>query len=131
MSEKGVFKSIIECRCPECRTGKMFSNPAYKLAKFGAMPVDCPQCGYRFEREPGYFFGAMYVSYALSVGIFLTTVVTLLLVLGDPSLQTYIITVGVVSLLLYPFTFRYSRVIFVYAFSGAKYDPKKGLEKVR
>jgi hypothetical protein len=64
----------------------------------------------------------------LSVAIFLTTVVVLLVVLGDPSLQTYIITVGVVSILLYPFTFRYSRAIFVYAFSGAKYDPKKRLK---
>ncbi len=129
MSEKGVFQSIIECRCPECRVGNMFTHAPFHLAKFGKMHQDCPQCGYRFEREPGYFFGAMYVSYALSVGIFLTTVVVLLLILGDPSLTTYIVTVGVVSLVLYPLTFRYARVIFVYAFSGAKYDSAKGLNR--
>jgi hypothetical protein len=27
----------------------------------------CPVCGLRFEREPGYFLGAMYISYALGV----------------------------------------------------------------
>ena len=33
------------------------------------MSKRCPACGLKFEREPGYFFGAMYVSYFLSVGI--------------------------------------------------------------
>jgi hypothetical protein len=27
----------------------------------------CPDCGLPFEREPGYFLGAMYFSYALAV----------------------------------------------------------------
>ena len=27
----------------------------------------CPVCGLRFEREEGYFLGAMYISYALAV----------------------------------------------------------------
>ena len=29
----------------------------------------CPVCGLKFEREPGYFLGAMYISYALALGI--------------------------------------------------------------
>ena len=29
----------------------------------------CPVCGLVFEREPGYFLGAMYFSYALAVFI--------------------------------------------------------------
>jgi hypothetical protein len=36
----------------------------------------CPACGLRYEREQGYFVGAIYVNYAL------TTVVTLGTVLG-------------------------------------------------
>ena len=121
MSEKGVFQSIIECRCPQCRKGEMFISAPYNLKRFGEMHEDCQHCGYRFEREPGYFFGAMYVSYAISVGIFLGTILALFIILGDPSLQTYIISVVVVSLFLYPLTFRYSRVIFIYAFSGTKF----------
>jgi hypothetical protein len=31
------------------------------------MHAACPSCGLRFEREPGYFLGAMYYSYALSL----------------------------------------------------------------
>jgi uncharacterized protein (DUF983 family) len=29
----------------------------------------CPDCGLRFNREPGYFLGAMYISYALGLGV--------------------------------------------------------------
>ena len=27
----------------------------------------CPVCGLKYEREPGYFLGAMYISYALGI----------------------------------------------------------------
>jgi uncharacterized protein (DUF983 family) len=29
----------------------------------------CPACGLVFNREPGYFLGAMYISYGLGLGI--------------------------------------------------------------
>lgn len=32
------------------------------------MNATCPVCGHRFEREPGFFQGAMYVSYGLGIG---------------------------------------------------------------
>ncbi len=31
------------------------------------MYVHCPVCDLKFEREPGYFLGAMYISYVLGV----------------------------------------------------------------
>ena len=29
----------------------------------------CPICGLRFNREPGYFLGAMYISYGLGIAV--------------------------------------------------------------
>src|SRR5205085_4255759 len=49
-------------RCPHCRTGRIFSG-------WLQMNALCPVCGLRFEREPGYFLGAMYFSYPLSIPI--------------------------------------------------------------
>ena len=47
--------------CPRCRRGPIF-------ASMWAMNEDCPDCGLDFERgEPGYFTGAMYVSYGLAI----------------------------------------------------------------
>lgn len=125
MKERGVLPAVIEGKCPRCRTGEMFTHSLVSL-KFGHMHDTCPVCGHKFEQEPGFFYGAMYVSYGLSVGIFLTAVFILYFFGGDPSLETYIITIATVALLLYPVNFRYSRILFIYMFSGIKYDPQKG-----
>ena len=52
--------AIVRQRCPRCLKGKVFSG-------LFRMNENCPECGYRFEREQGYFLGAMYASYFISV----------------------------------------------------------------
>lgn len=125
MSKESPLQAVLEGKCPRCRKGDMFQYPLYRLTKFYKMHDHCPHCGHQFELEPGYFYGAMYVSYALSVGIFLTTVFFLYLFFDDPSLETYLLTVVVMALLLYPLNFRYSRILFAHVFGGVKYDPSK------
>ncbi len=71
----------------------------------------------------------MYVSYGLSVGLFLTTAFVLYFFLGDPQLHVYLITIGVLSAITYPINFRYSRLIFLYLFGGTKYDARFTLEQ--
>lgn len=129
MSEKGIFQAILKSKCPQCREGDMFENAAYDLKKFGKMPDNCPHCDFRFEREPGFFYGSMYISYALSVGIFFTMFIVVKILVPDPTLLTYIIAVAIGALLLYPLNFRYSRVIFVNLFGGAKYNSSKAEPK--
>ncbi|MEO9999723.1 DUF983 domain-containing protein [Ekhidna sp.] len=78
------------------------------------MHANCPSCNLRYEKEPGNFYGAMYVSYGFSVGIFLVTAFILYHFFSDPTLSVYLITISLVALVLFPFNFRYSRVIFLY-----------------
>lgn len=125
MKRKSALSAIIRLKCPQCREGDLFSEPVYKLSKLGDMPVNCDKCGFHFEREPGFFYGAMYVSYALTVGVFLASVLTLYVLFEDPSINTYVAFIVIVSILLYPFTFRYSRVLFLNIFGGAEYVPPK------
>ena len=87
------------------------------------MDRTCSKCGLQFEVEPGFFFGAMYVSYAISVALFVTITLVLYNFFGDPDLWVYITTVAVASAVLYPLTFRYSRIIFLHIFGGIKYNP--------
>lgn len=124
MSEKGVLQAVLEGRCPKCRRGQMFIGSAYNLNKLAKMNKNCPHCGHQFEMEPGYFYGAMYVSYALSVGIFLVTTFLLYIFFDDPSLTVYLLSVSIVALLLYPLNFRYSRILFAHVFGGVTYDPE-------
>ena len=47
-------------RCPRCGARSLFRT-------WFAMYERCAVCGLRFEREQGYFLGAMYINYGVSV----------------------------------------------------------------
>lgn len=100
----------------------MFQNAAYS-PRFVQMFENCPHCGLRFEVETGFFWGAMYFTYAFSVAIFLTVYVALTVLLTDPPLWQYIAGVLAVNAVLFPLLVRYSRVAMLYVFGGVKYDP--------
>lgn len=57
----GVFQQL----CPRCRSAKIFCSSIY--LGFPRMRHDCPVCNLKFEREEGYFLGAMYISYGLAL----------------------------------------------------------------
>ncbi|MBU6274968.1 MAG: DUF983 domain-containing protein, partial [Bacteroidetes bacterium] len=50
------------------------------------MHDDCPHCGFHFEIEPGFFWGAMYISYAFSVAVSVIFGVATYVVFDDPAL---------------------------------------------
>jgi uncharacterized protein (DUF983 family) len=52
-------------RCPRCREGPIFRARLWQ--SYLAIHEKCPVCGLKYEREPGYFLGAMYFSYLLSI----------------------------------------------------------------
>ena len=101
------LQAVTAGRCPHCLRGRIFRG------RF-AMHQTCPACGLRFEREAGYFTGAMYVSYALAVPVMVAA--TAVVLLAAPSLS-FEATAGVATLLFLPFVpaiFRYSRIIWIH-----------------
>lgn len=76
----------------------------------------CEVCNHRFEKEPGYFFGSMFVSYAVTVGEMI--VFFLLAHLFIESFVTIVVLIGLMSILLSTFNFRLSRMIWIYMFDG-------------
>ncbi|WP_461093122.1 DUF983 domain-containing protein [Spirosoma gilvum] len=62
--------SILFNKCPRCQLGSFFAvNNPYNLRLFAQMNLHCACCGERFEREPGYYTGALYVSYGYYTGL--------------------------------------------------------------
>lgn len=118
-----AFRAIISEKCPQCRKTAMFENPPVHWKDFTKMNEQCSNCGLRFQVEPGFFIGAMYISYAFIVGIIIATALTLYNFFGNPEAWVYITTVIVASALLLPFIYRYSRVLFLYWFGGVDYRP--------
>ena len=76
------------------------------------MHPKCPVCGLAFEREPGYFLGAMYFSYALAVAA-ATPLVIVGLVLDWPLAMIGVAATALL-VLLSPWLFRTSRVIWLW-----------------
>ena len=50
----------LRLKCPRCGVGSLYEKP------FRMYP-NCPHCGLKFEKEQGYFVGAIYVNYAATV----------------------------------------------------------------
>jgi uncharacterized protein (DUF983 family) len=72
--------SILRQRCPRCRAGSIFRYSIFR--GFPKMHERCPVCDLKFDREPGYFLGAMYVSYGLGIVIVALTAALLWLITG-------------------------------------------------
>lgn len=118
-------QAILQARCPRCREGKLFTHPWWNITKFDNMPERCPHCGVRYEVEPGFFYGAMFVSYGFSVAIMVALGVGIYVLFNDPDniWIGYILPITLLSLLAVPFNFRISRNLFIHLFSGISYDP--------
>jgi uncharacterized protein (DUF983 family) len=67
-------------RCPRCRLGTIFRYSVFR--GWPKMHERCPVCGLLFGREPGYFLGAMYISYILGMGIIAVIGLTVWLITG-------------------------------------------------
>jgi len=117
-----MLSSMLRLRCPRCRQGKLFtvSNP-YHLKRMNEMPDRCPACGQDFEIEPGFYFGATYVSYALNVAWLVPTFLLTRFVIGW-EFRTFVIIMFALLPILVPLIFRVSRSIWLHFF--VRFDPE-------
>lgn len=123
---KGKLTSLLGCKCPKCRTGKVFKYSILNPLKFAEMHKDCPHCGHHFEIEPGYFYTAMYISYMISSGGLITIGGATYFLLNDPDLWVYATVIIGSMTLLSPFSLRYSRMLTMYLVTPIKYNPSLG-----
>src|SRR5436190_7974714 len=115
---RGYFSSVVGCRCPRCREGKLFKNPIGKnFKKFMAMNKECPVCGQPTELEVGFYYGTSYVSYALTVAFSLVSLMIWWLTIGlSTSDNRFFFWLGfnaVILILLQPWLMRISRSIWI------------------
>jgi uncharacterized protein (DUF983 family) len=64
MFKKGSKRySIFNLKCPRCHEGEMFETGSYAFVKPFDMLERCPKCDLNYFPEPGYYYGAMFISY--------------------------------------------------------------------
>lgn len=112
--------SIFKNRCPRCHEGKFFlaDNP-YSLLSFTKMDDRCKNCGQKYEPEPGFYYGAMFVSYALNVVWFVSAwVASMVLLPTDFDIVMLAFLIIGFGLIMAPVTYRLSRLIWINLFVG-------------
>ena len=122
MTKKSGFKSILSLRCPRCRTGSLFQKG--KISKPGSLFVmhsACPSCKQTFEPEPGFYFGAMFISYGINTALFIGSWVALIFIYPGYTLSLLLGILTAVVVLSLPLSFRWSRSIWLALF--VRFDP--------
>ncbi len=113
--------AMLNAKCPQCRKGDMFKHKWWSVSKFAQFYQTCTVCNLRFEREPGFFYGAMFVSYAMIVAMVTMVWFILYFIFNNPIFQIYLTVIIILNIVLLPILFRYSRVLYIYAFGGVIY----------
>jgi len=105
MDRGRVLSRVWRLRCPRCGEGTIFARA------FRMRPA-CPVCGLAFEREPGYFIGAIYINYGLTVTLALAGYFALDWWRGWPA--TWQLAVWCPFVVVFPlWAFHYSRALWL------------------
>lgn len=117
-----VVTDILQAKCPKCGKGDIFDSKGNALLfKMPVMDKTCKECDYKFEVEPGFFFGAMFVSYALACAQMIASLVITWGILEIPVLYMFLCVV-LMAFFTSALNFRLSRSIWIYMF----YKDRKG-----
>lgn len=105
--------STVANKCPRCHQGKVFENDnGYNIKNGLKMYTHCPVCHLKYERELGFFQGAMYVSYALQVALFVV-VYAADAFFFQMNLNLLVAIIISSIIILFPITFRWSRLLWM------------------
>lgn len=121
MSLGDTLYSTFTNKCPRCHAAKVFeNNNPYSFKNGLTMRKTCVSCGLKYEREVGYFYGSMYVSYGMQTGL-VTAMYLLNIYWWNMSSLALVFWIIGFALVLFPVTFRWSRILWIGFFT--KYEP--------
>lgn len=117
--------SIIKMKCPHCMEGEFFISPnPYNLKKAGDIHQECTVCHRKLSKEPGFYFGALYVAYGIGVTVLVTVVIATYVLFPYAPVSVYIGLIALILLVGGPYFYALSKTIWANIF----YD-YKGIEK--
>lgn len=117
MIKKGTkLYSIITGACPKCHQESMYANKnPYVLSEVLNINEQCSHCKTKYRIEPSFFYGSMYVSYAVGIAFAVAAFVISYLFIGS-SLKTAFIAIVATLVVFGPIIMRLSRNIWINLF---------------
>lgn len=113
LNKSSKLYSILKYKCPRCHDADLYIHKGWSYTKFSKMYKSCPNCQQSYEPEPGFYYGAMYVSYGLTTALTITILVAMSVLLDEITMFGFLGALVVALLLFYPFIFRMSRAIWL------------------
>ncbi|ODS84674.1 MAG: hypothetical protein ABS46_02800 [Cytophagaceae bacterium SCN 52-12] len=128
MLKKSRLYSILFNKCPKCHRGQIFKHQSayWPVTEFDKMNQSCSECGQNFVPEPGFYYGAMYMSYAFYVMVILV-IVPIGLTWLDLDITTLMGILIVLFIILTPVFFRMARRAWLAIFVPYSGEEKKEL----
>lgn len=108
--------SVLFFKCPECHKGDFFESNPYDLKKVGNIHTNCAHCSLKYSKEPGFYYGAMYVSYALGSGVFMGLYLINYLLNLQLSLVSFLVIMSAVMIVGTPYLYHLSKIIWANLF---------------
>ncbi len=121
MLKKGTkLYSILKFKCPECNEGDFFVSHPYNLKQSGKIYEKCKVCGCDNNPEPGFYYGAMYVSYGIGVAVFVSVFLIIYLTVPEPTPTLYITAIISLMVVFAPLLYALSKIIWINMFKSFK-----------
>ncbi|GAA4236935.1 DUF983 domain-containing protein [Postechiella marina] len=123
MFKKGYkIYSIFTGACPKCHEESMYINKnPYILSQALDMHENCSNCNTKYKIEPSFFYGAMYVSYAVGIAFAVAAFIISHFVF-NASINYIFISIILTLIVFLPIILRLSRNIWINFFMH--YDKK-------
>jgi uncharacterized protein (DUF983 family) len=118
-TKSSTLAAIFRQRCPRCHRGGIFLYSIFR--GFPKMSERCSVCDLKFQREEGYFLGAMYISFGLALAI-ITLIAALLWAITGWWITKDVIWAVVLFLPLAPSISLFARVLWIYL--DQTFDPE-------
>ncbi|MFB9055877.1 DUF983 domain-containing protein [Mariniflexile ostreae] len=114
MFKKGTkLYSIITGACPKCHEESMFKNKnPYILSEALSMHERCSNCNTKYKMEPSFFFGSMYVSYAVGIA-FAVAAFVISFFIFKADINVVFIAISATLVVFMPIILRLSRTIWI------------------
>jgi uncharacterized protein (DUF983 family) len=120
MKKGSKLYSIATMTCPQCQESHMMVANSYRFSTMGEVKNKCEVCGLDLKPEPGFYYGAMYVSYGLGVAIFVTIWASCNWFFDNVGVWTQISLVLIALIGLGPYLYALSKVIWANFFFSYK-----------
>lgn len=121
MLKKGQLAyAVTNVKCPRCQEADMFPTGSFSFDKPFEMKEECDHCGLDFFPEPGYYYGAMFISYVFTGFFCIGFVLFFHWVLDWSTGASFALLIAILAL-FFVYIFRVARAL--YLGLHVSYDP--------